>query len=81
LARYASVMERTAWTDERLDDLSRQTDAGFERVDRDMRNLRDDMNAGFADVRGEINGLRTLMLRIGGGIMASVIVAAVFPGF
>jgi hypothetical protein len=74
-------MERTAWTDERLDDLAT-------RADRDIRELRRDMNAGFAnvrgeiaDVRGEINGLRTLMLRIGGGIMASVIVAAIFPGF
>jgi hypothetical protein len=67
-------MERTAWTDERLDDLAM-------RVDCDVRELRRDMNAGFADVRGEINGLRSLMLRIGGGIMASVLVAAVFPGF
>jgi hypothetical protein len=74
-------MERTAWTDNGLDDLSRRTDAGFERVDRDIRELRRDMNAGFADVRGEINGLRTLMLRVGGGIMATVVVAAVFPGF
>ena len=28
------------WTDGRLDDLSRRMDAGFERVDRDMRELR-----------------------------------------
>ena len=74
-------MERTAWTDERLDDLSHRVDSGFARVDHDVRELRRDMNAGFADVRGEINGLRSLMLRIGGGIMASVLVAAVFPGF
>jgi hypothetical protein len=74
-------MERTAWTDERLDDLAM-------RVDCDVRELRRDINAGFADVRGEIadvrgeiNGLRSLMLRIGGGIMASVLVAAIFPGF
>jgi hypothetical protein len=74
-------MERTTWTDERLDDLA-------VRVDSDVRELRRDMNTGFAnvrgeivDVRGEINGLRSLMLRIGGGIMASVLVAAVLPGF
>lgn len=29
-----------AWTDERLDDLARRVDAGFERVDADMRELR-----------------------------------------
>lgn len=28
------------WTDERLDDLARRMDAGFERVDRDIRELR-----------------------------------------
>jgi hypothetical protein len=33
-------MERTMWTDERLDDLAHKVDAGFERVDRDIRDLR-----------------------------------------
>jgi hypothetical protein len=33
-------MERTMWTDERLDDLSHRVDAGFERVDSDIRELR-----------------------------------------
>jgi len=33
-------MERTMWTDERLDDLARKVDAGFDRVDRDIRELR-----------------------------------------
>jgi hypothetical protein len=33
-------MNRTMWTDERLDDLAHKVDAGFERVDRDIRDLR-----------------------------------------
>jgi hypothetical protein len=33
-------MERTMWTDERLDDLSNRMDAGFDRVDQDIRELR-----------------------------------------
>jgi hypothetical protein len=33
-------MERTMWTDERLNDLAHKVDAGFERVDRDIRDLR-----------------------------------------
>jgi hypothetical protein len=33
-------MERTVWTDERLDDLAEKMDAGFERLDRDIRDLR-----------------------------------------
>ena len=28
------------WTDERLDDLAQKMDAGFDRVDRDIRDLR-----------------------------------------
>jgi hypothetical protein len=35
-----ATMERTMWTDERLDDLSKKVDAGFERVDTDIRELR-----------------------------------------
>jgi hypothetical protein len=66
-------MERSTWTDERLDDLA-------QRVDRDIRELRSDMNAGFADMRGEINGLRSLILRMSGGIMASVLAAALLHG-
>jgi hypothetical protein len=33
-------MERLAWTDERLDELARRMDAGFERLDREVRDLR-----------------------------------------
>jgi hypothetical protein len=73
-------MERVAWTDERLDDLSGRMDAGFDRVDRDIRDLRGEMNAGFADMRGEIDALRSLILRVGGGIMASLLAAALLHG-
>jgi hypothetical protein len=33
-------MERTMWTDERLDDLAKKMDDGFSRLDRDIRDLR-----------------------------------------
>jgi hypothetical protein len=77
---YPGGMSRVAWTDERLDDLSGRMDAGFDRVDRDIRDLRGEMHAGFADVRSEIDSLRSLMFRMGGGIMASVIAAALLHG-
>lgn len=73
-------MERVAWTDERLDDLSARVDVGFDRVDRDIRDLRSEMQGGFADLRSEIDALRSLTLRMGGGIMASVVVAALLHG-
>lgn len=55
-------MERAAWTDERLDDLSRRVDAGFQRVDADIREL-----------RGDIGALRITLLRVGGGMMAGLV--------
>lgn len=66
-------MERVTWTDERLDDLAR-------RVDRDIRDLRGEMRGEFAEVRGEIGALRSIVIRGGGGIMAGLlgVIAAVF---
>lgn len=66
-------MERTTWTDERLDDLSQRMDAGFERVDRDIRDLRSEMRAGFADVRG-------LIFRMNGGLLIAVLAAVLVHG-
>lgn len=66
-------MQRLAWTDERLDDFSRRMDAGFERVDHDIRDLRSEMHAGFAE-------MRSLMFRVGGGVIISVLAAAVLQG-
>jgi hypothetical protein len=57
-----SSMVRTAWTDERLDDLANRMDAGFARVDADIREL-----------RAEIGGLRLTLLRVGGGIMIGLV--------
>ena len=55
-------MERTAWTDDRLDDVANRMDAGFARVDADIREL-----------RAEIGGLRLTLLRVGGGIMVGLV--------
>ena len=62
-------MERVAWTDERLDDLSQRMDAGFDRVAREFREL-----------RAEIRELRVQINRVGGGIIIGLVgvIAAVF---
>jgi hypothetical protein len=75
-------MERVAWTDERLDDLSRRMDAGFERVDGDIRELRAEVRTLGVELRGEIDALRITLLRVGGGIMAGLVgvIAAVLVG-
>ena len=57
-----SRVERIAWKDERLDDLARRMDAGFDRVDADIRELRAEMGA-----------MRLALLRVGGGIMVGLV--------
>jgi hypothetical protein len=59
-------MERVAWTDERFDDLARRMDAGFDRIDADICELR-------RELRTEVGALRTTMIRIGGGIMVGLV--------
>ncbi len=73
-------MQRVAWTDERLDDLSHRMESGFERVDRDIRDLRAEMNHGFASVRAELTELRGLIWRLNGGIIVAVVVAILLRG-
>ena len=55
-------MERAAWTDERLDDLALAVHSGFDRLDRDIRN-----------VGQEIASLRLALLGVGGGIMLGLV--------
>ncbi len=47
---------RATWTDERLDDLSRRVDAGFDRIDHDLRGLRAEMNLRFEAVESKLGG-------------------------
>jgi hypothetical protein len=70
-------MQRVAWTDERLDDLSRRMDAGFERVDRDIRDLRSEMHTGFGELRSEIDQLRAVMFRFGVVVMGTLVVSMI----
>jgi hypothetical protein len=65
-------MERTMWTDERLDDLSNRVKAGFDRVDSDIRELRSD-----------IGSLRSVIMQVGVGLMigmAGVIASILVSG-
>lgn len=52
---------REAWTDERLDDLSDRMDRGFDRVDRDLREIRVEIGGQGLELRAEIGGLRAEM--------------------
>ena len=48
-------MDPRRWTDDRLDDLAEAIRSGFDRVDRDIRDLRGEI----LGVRGEVHGVRT----------------------
>ena len=59
-------MERSTWTDNRLDDR-------FDHVDRELSLLRTEMREGFSGVRGEINDLRLVIIRGNWTVMAGLI--------
>jgi hypothetical protein len=61
---------RATWTDERLDDLSRRIDAGFNRVEGDLRELRSEMSTRF-------DALHTLSIQLTGGMLIAVIATLV----
>ena len=48
-------------------------DAGFDRVDADIRELRREMRDGFGELRGEfgaeLRALTLMLMRIGGGLL------------
>ena len=77
-------MERTRWTDERLDDRFHSIDRSLERIDRDIRDLRNEMRAGFSELRnelgGEIESLRVLMYRMFGGLVIALVVSSLLQG-
>jgi hypothetical protein len=72
------AMERAAWTDERLDDLAESIRTGFDRNDRDLRDLRSEMNTRFLSLdtglRAEIDGLRQTVLRVGAALVGGMMV-------
>ena len=59
-------MERSTWTDDRLDDR-------FDHVDRELSLVRSEMREGFSGVRGEINDLRLVIIRGNWTVMAGLI--------
>ena len=69
-------MDRTTWTDERLDDLNHRVDSGFTRVDMrfDAVDRRFDavdrrLDSMESRVTGQIDALRQTILRLGGGLI------------
>jgi ribosome recycling factor len=60
-----AVMTREAWTDERLDDLAKRMDRGFDEVKCEIRDLRSETKSEFqrerAETKTEISSFRAEM--------------------
>jgi ribosome recycling factor len=54
-----AVMARETWTDERLDDLAKRMDKGFDEGKVEIRHLRAHTDKGFDEVKGEMRELRS----------------------
>jgi hypothetical protein len=67
------AMERAKWTDERLDDRFGSLDKTLDRLDRDVRELRIEMRAGFAEQR-------QVTYRLFGGLTLALIVSTLLHG-
>jgi hypothetical protein len=69
-------MERTMWTDERLDDRFNWIDRRFDEVDARFDRLETRMDTGFMEMRAEMRDIRRLMFFLWGptmlGIFASI---------
>ena len=69
---------REQWTDERLGDMRDRMNAGFDRLDADLRELRSDMRSEFAAVRGEMSSrfeaTQRLIIQIGAGMFGTMAV-------
>lgn len=51
-------MARETWTDERLEDLAKRIDKGFDATKIEIRDLRADMAKGFDGVKGEVREVK-----------------------
>lgn len=61
---------RATWTDERLDDLSRRVEAGFARLDEDLRAFRSELGSRIDGLGGRIDRLERRIHAHGGRIDA-----------
>ena len=73
------MMERTAWTDERLDDLSGEVRELRREMRAEFSDVRSGMRTGFREVRDETEALRLTVLRVGGGMLIGLtgVIAAI----
>jgi hypothetical protein len=67
-----TVMAREAWTDERLDDLAKRMDKGFDEVKGEVGELRKEMNSRFSSVDARFDAMQRTMIIGFASVAASV---------
>jgi hypothetical protein len=67
---------RSTWTDSRLDDFAVRTDRRFDDLERRMDMGFARMDDEFRELRGEVGALQRTIIQVGGGLIGTLIVAA-----
>ena len=74
------ALERDTWTDDRLDDLSRRTEKGFDEVKQEFKAVRGEIkelgrhtDEGFKEVKGEVKELRQELHRLNSSLLVGSI--------
>ena len=68
-----AVMEREAWTDERLDDLAKRVDRGFDEVKGEIRELRTEVNSVQRTmIIGFVSLFASIVASVIGGMLAAL---------
>ena len=68
---------REKWTDERLDDLARRVDDGFNRVDRRFDSLEARLDARFDGIDSRFDALQRAMIQFAGGLSIAILAALI----
>jgi hypothetical protein len=65
---------REKWTDERLDDLNARMGEGFDRIDKDMREIRSELVAMNQRFDGRFAATHRLIIQVGAGLFGTMVI-------
>lgn len=65
---------REKWTDERLDDMNGRMGEGFDRLDKDVREVRSEVGELRAEMNTRFEAMHRLIVQVGGGLFGTMVV-------
>jgi len=68
-----AVMAREAWTDERLDDLTKRVDEGFKETRTEFRAVRSEFQAVRGELGGQIAALHRTVMQLFAGMTVTMV--------